>query len=275
MSEVTVLDRNGQKLTPCSLDKARRLLTEGKARLLSENPLTIELPLIATLRDRRTSVADQPVEDKSLLLHICCGPCGTYPINRLRELGFSVTGFWYNPNIHPYAEHERRRECVAGYASEVGLPMIWSEGYEMPLYFREVAGHEQRPKRCATCYRLRLERTAQIARERGFDVFTTTLLISPYQQQALIRSIGEELATRNGVGFFFENLRRGWGERGRLAREHHLYQQQYCGCIYSEVEAGTAHSQASSRATEKPLSSACKAHQAHDEYRSSTGKNVA
>ena len=193
--------------------------------------------MVATLRDRRTREAGQPTEGRSILLHICCGPCGTYPINRLRELGFSVTGFWYNPNIHPYAEHERRKECVAEYARTVGLPMIWSERYEMPLYFRQVAGHEERGERCGICYRLRLERIAQVARERGFDAFTTTLLISPYQQQTLIGSIGEELAVKNGVEFFFENLRRGWGERGRLAREHHLYQQQYCGCIYSEVEA--------------------------------------
>lgn len=255
MGQATVLDQHGQKLAPCSPDKARRLVDEGKARLLSEDPLVIELPLVATLRDKRSPAPDQPVEGTMLLLHICCGPCGTYPINRLRELGFSVTGFWYNPNIHPYAEHERRRECVAAYASEVGLPMIWSEGYEMPLYFRQVAGHEERSERCATCYRLRLERTAREARERGFDAFTTTLLISPYQQQSVIRSIGEELAAWNGIEFYFENLRRGWGERGRLAREHHLYQQHYCGCIYSEVEAATARQRASQRAAGRGYSS--------------------
>jgi hypothetical protein len=240
MSEATVLDQHGQILDSCSADKAQRLLEEGKARLVSRDPLVIELPLVATLRQRPNRAAERPGEGRSLLLHICCGPCGTYPINRLRQLGFSVTGFWYNPNIHPYAEHERRRQCVAEYASEVGLPMIWSEGYEMPLYFRQVAGHEARGERCDICYRLRLERTAQMARESGFDAFTTTLLISPYQQQTLIRSIGEELAARNGVEFYFENLRRGWGERGRLAREHHLYQQQYCGCIYSAEEAAAA-----------------------------------
>lgn len=245
MTAATVLDQHGQKLAPCSPEKARQLVADGKARLLSEDPLTIELPLVATLRERRVPAVNQPATGGSLLLHICCGPCGTYPINRLRELGFSVTGFWYNPNIHPLAEHECRRECVAAYAAEVDLPMIWSQGYEMPLYFRQVAGHEERPERCAECYRMRLERTAQVARERGFDAFTTTLLISPYQQQSVIRSIGEGLAEKNGIQFFFENLRRGWGERGRLAREHHLYQQQYCGCVYSEVEAAAAQSRAS------------------------------
>lgn len=241
MPEATVLDQNGQRLAPCSLQKAQRLLSEGRARLISDDPLVIELPFVAPLREKKAASAAEAVQGKSLLLHICCGPCGTYPINRLRELGFLVTGFWFNPNVHPYTEHERRRECVASYASQVGIPMIWSEGYEMPLYFRRVLGHEERPERCGICYRLRLERAAQVARERGFEVFTTTLLISPYQQQALIRSIGEELGAKYGIEFFFENLRRGWGERGRLAREHHLYQQQYCGCLYSELEAASAH----------------------------------
>jgi predicted adenine nucleotide alpha hydrolase (AANH) superfamily ATPase len=148
-----------------------------------------------------------------------------------------VTGFWYNPNIHPFAEHERRRECIQDYARAVGLAMIEWEEYEMPAYFRAVVGHEAFGERCALCYRLRLERTAQVAEEKGFDVFSTTLLISPYQQQALIRDIGDELAGRRGLEFYFENLRRGWSERGHMAREHHLYQQQYCGCIYSEWEA--------------------------------------
>lgn len=240
MADVTVLDQRGQELKPCSADKARRLLAEGRARLVSQDPLVIELPLVATLRQRPNPVVERPGEGKSLLLHICCGPCGTYPINRLRELGFAVSGFWYNPNIHPFDEHERRRECVAEYASAVGLPMIWSEGYEESRYSELIAGHEVRGERCGVCYRLRLERTAQTARDKGFDAFTTTLLISPYQQQALIRSIGEELAAKNGVEFFFENLRRGWPERGRLAREHHLYQQQYCGCTYSAVEAAAS-----------------------------------
>jgi predicted adenine nucleotide alpha hydrolase (AANH) superfamily ATPase len=170
-------------------------------------------------------------------LHICCGPCSTYSIKRLREQGFDVTGFWYNPNIHPFAEHERRRECIQAYAREVGLAMIEWQDYEMTAYFRAVIGHEAFGERCALCYRLRLECTAEVARQKGFDAFTTTLLISPYQQQALIRRIGEELAAPRGLEFYFENLRRGWSERGHMAREHHLYEQRYCGCIYSEWEA--------------------------------------
>ncbi len=91
--------------------------------------------------------------------------------------------------------------------------------------------------RCQVCYRLRLERTAQVAARKGFDAFTTTLLISPYQDQAAIRTIGQEMADVYGVEFYFENFRRGWAEHFQMTREHDLYSQRYCGCIYSEWEA--------------------------------------
>jgi predicted adenine nucleotide alpha hydrolase (AANH) superfamily ATPase len=238
MPQVTVLDAAGQRLSPCSLEKAQRMLAEGKAILVSENPLAIQLSYAVSLRPQpKVAPADKPGAGKRLLLHICCGPCSTYTIKRLREQGFDVTGFWYNPNIHPFAEHERRRECIQDYSRAVELAMIEWEEYEMPTYFRAVAGHEPFGERCALCYRLRLERTAEVAQQNGFAAFSTTLLISPYQQQTLIRSIGDELAGQRGLEFYFENLRRGWSERGHLARQHHLYQQQYCGCIYSEWEA--------------------------------------
>ena len=238
MSQVIVLDAEDQRLSPCSPEKARRLLAEGKAKLVSETPFTIQLPYAVVLPPQpETSVDEKPGEGKRLLLHICCGPCSTYTIKRLHEQGFAVSGFWYNPNIHPFTEHERRRECVRAYAEEVGLPMIWCGRYEMPAHLRAVVGHEVLGERCAICYRLRLEHTAQMARQYGFHAFTTTLFISPYQQQALIRSIGEELASKHGVEFYFENLRKGWCERGHVAREHGMYQQRYCGCIYSEWEA--------------------------------------
>ncbi|MGC8787736.1 MAG: epoxyqueuosine reductase QueH [Anaerolineae bacterium] len=237
MAQVTVLDANGQRLSPCSFSKAQQLLAQGRAKLVSEEPFTIQLSYAVPLRPMHEVPSDQkPSEGKRLLLHICCGPCSTYSIKRLRELGFEVTGLWYNPNIHPFAEYERRRACMESYAAEITLPMIW-ETYDMPAYFRAVVGHEAFGERCAICYRLRLERTAQVAHQHGFDTFTTTLLISPYQQQNLIRRIGEELAGQYGVPFYFENLRRGWSERGHIAREHGMYQQHYCGCIYSEWEA--------------------------------------
>jgi len=264
---VIVLDANDQQLSPTTAEKAQQLIAQGKAVLVSEEPFTIQLSYSVELPPQPAEI-EKPGEGRRILLHICCGPCGTYPIERLREEGFQVTGFWYNPNIHPWQEHQRRRESVQKYAEAVGLPVIWHEQYEMPLYLRAVAGHERFRERCRICYRMRLEKTAQVAAEggpsaalrrgsgqgsgrgpsaalrrgsgqgsgRSFDAFTTTLLISPHQDQALLRQIGEAVAEEWGVEFYFENFRRGWSERGRLTREHDLYRQQYCGCIYSEWE---------------------------------------
>ena len=235
-ASVIILDTEGRKLSPTTPEKARRLLAEGRAKLVSEEPFIIQLPCAVELPRPKEVKKERIGEGKRILLHICCAPCATYPVERLWEEGFAVTGFWYNPNIHPWTEHERRRESVQKYAEAIGLPVIWYGKYEMPLYLRAVVGHERFGERCRICYRLRLEKVAQATAERGFDAFTTTLLISPHQDQALIREIGEEIATEHGVEFYFENFRRGWSERGRLTREHGLYRQQYCGCIYSEWE---------------------------------------
>jgi hypothetical protein len=234
-ASVIVLDAEGRKASPTTPEKAKRLLAGGKAKLVSEEPFTIQLSYSVELPPRPAEV-EKPGEGRRILLHICCGPCSTYPIERLREEGFQVTGLWYNPNIHPWQEHQQRRESAQKYAEAVDLPMIWYEKYEMPLYLRAVAGHERFRERCRICYQMRLERTAQVAAEGGFDAFTTTLLISPHQDQALIRQIGEEVAEEWGVEFYFENFRRGWSQRGRLTREHDLYRQSYCGCLYSEYE---------------------------------------
>ena len=239
-ASVVVLDANGQQLSPATAEKARKLIAQGKAAPVSEEPFTIQLSYSVELPPTPREIERERVgEGKCILLHICCGPCSTYPIERLREEGFQVMGFWYNPNVHPWQEHQRRRESVQEYAEAVDLPVIWHEKYEMPLYFRAVVGHEKFRERCRICYQMRLEKTARVAAEGGFDAFTTTLLISPYQDQPLIRQIGEEVAEEWGAGaleFYFENFRRGWSERGRLTCEHDLYRQSYCGCIYSEWE---------------------------------------
>ena len=175
----------------------------------------------------------------SILLHICCAPCATYPVLRLRELGYSVTGYWYNPNIHPWQEHEARRKSLLGYGEQTGLPLIVEPGYDIVRFMQEIVGRERHGDRCAVCYNMRLNAAAACASRLSIPLITTTLLISPYQDQNLIREIGEAAATRHGVEFYFENFRRGWSERGRLTRKYGLYRQQYCGCLYSEFERYT------------------------------------
>lgn len=171
-----------------------------------------------------------------LLLHTCCAPCSTYSVLHFRERAWDVTGFWFNPNIHPFLEHQERRGCMETWAARVELPMVWTEEYEMPCFLRAVAERAAKPERCRVCYELRLERTAATARQFGLDAFSTTLLISPYQDHALLRQVGDEVGARYGIPFQYEDLRGGWPQRGRLTREYGLYRQQYCGCIYSEWE---------------------------------------
>jgi len=234
-----VLDSLDRPLSPCSEDRAIKLIGSGKAELVSESPLIIRL-----LRkiDIPTPKPEPPhvLDGQQILLHICCGPCATYTVKRLRALGANVTGYWHNPNIHPFSEHERRLETLLGYAGEIDLSVIQSESYEMPAFFRAVVGHEQFRERCAICYRLRLERAARDAAEQGIGWFTTTLLISPHQDQDLICALGHELGDKYGVRFYYENFRRGFREHNEMARAHDLYMQNYCGCIYSEWEAEIA-----------------------------------
>jgi predicted adenine nucleotide alpha hydrolase (AANH) superfamily ATPase len=237
MKTVRVLDSKGRPLSTCSSDKARALVARDKATLICEDPLTIQLPYAVEMPPRPEPADQQRIgEGKSILLHTCCGPCATYTISRLREQGYEVLGLWYNPNIHPFSEHERRLASMETYAASVQLPLLREEGYEMIDFLRSVAYREAYGERCRLCYVMRLGRTAQVAAREGIDAFTTTLLISPHQDQELLRQTGQTAGEEYGVEFHFENFRKGWSERGRLTREHDLYRQQYCGCIYSEWE---------------------------------------
>jgi predicted adenine nucleotide alpha hydrolase (AANH) superfamily ATPase len=236
-STARVLDSRGDLLSPCPVDKARRLVSRGKATLVCEDPLTIQLPYAVDWPDPKLPASPSRAgESKTVLLHTCCGPCATYTVKHLREQGFQVSGFWYNPNVHPFAEHQRRLSSMEQYAESVGLPLVCEEGYELVEFLRAVVGREAYGERCQRCYEVRLARTAQVALREGVDAFTTTLLISPYQNQDLLRQAGEAAGEQYGVTFYFESFRRGWSETGRLAREHGLYRQQYCGCVYSEWE---------------------------------------
>jgi epoxyqueuosine reductase len=170
----------------------------------------------------------------SILLHSCCGPCAVYIVKWLRERDFEVGACWYNPNVHPFTEHQKRLESMQLLAEKLRFPLIAVEGYDLVDYFRAVVGHEG--KRCPDCYRLRLQKTAQIAREKGYDTFTTTLLISPYQGQEQLKEIGEEAGRQNGVKFFYQDFRSGFRDSHKMSKEFDLYHQKYCGCIYSEWE---------------------------------------
>ena len=169
-----------------------------------------------------------------ILLHICCGPCTIYPLRTLREMGHDLTGYYFNPNIHPYLEYRRREETLTAYAGEKGLPVIRADDYDMEAFFRLIAGRED--DRCRLCYTLRLQETARKAKEGGFAGFTTTLLYSKFQKHDIIREVGDRLGREGNIPFLYLDFREGWKEGVRLSRELGMYRQPYCGCIYSEKE---------------------------------------
>jgi predicted adenine nucleotide alpha hydrolase (AANH) superfamily ATPase len=169
----------------------------------------------------------------NLLLHTCCGPCATNTVEEWRGERLEVATLWYNPNIHPQAEHIKRREAMQGLARALELPLDIREG-EVTDYFRVVG--RDRADRCAHCFSLRLGETARAAREGGFDAFSTTLLISPYQKHELLRGVAEEASRRHKVRFLYRDLRPGYQRSRQLIRHHGLYRQSYCGCVYSLQE---------------------------------------
>ena len=169
-----------------------------------------------------------------ILLHICCAPCTIYPARILREEGVDPLGFFYNPNIHPYQEYQKRLDALRAYKASQGLEVLISEGYPLEDFLRGLVQSEG--DRCAFCYAHRLQAAAVMANREKIRTFSTTLLYSRYQKHDLIREIGEQVARKNDLEFYYRDFREGWTEGQRDAREAGLYRQKYCGCIYSEKE---------------------------------------
>lgn len=169
-----------------------------------------------------------------LLLHICCAPCSVMCIQRLRESKIEITGFWYNPNIHPFMEYQNRKEALQGYSSLIDLPMIWKDEYGLREFTKMVI--EDLDNRCEKCYRLRIEAVAKAAKSQGFDAFSTTLLISPYQKHEQLKAVCEAVSKEVGIPFYYVDFRPDFRSGLKIARELPLYMQKYCGCIFSEEE---------------------------------------
>ena len=169
-----------------------------------------------------------------ILLHICCANCAIYPVRVLREAHHTLTGYFFNHNIHPYQEYRRRLETARDYAARIELPLVVADEYQLEEFLAQVAVDPA--GRCAYCYQSRLRRTAEYAAAHGFDAFSCTLLYSRYQNHTLIRQFGEELARHYGIPFLYQDFRSGWQEGIRESKALGLYRQQYCGCIYSEKD---------------------------------------
>ena len=169
---------------------------------------------------------------KKLLLHACCAPCLAGALPMIGD--FEISCFWYGPNIHPYTEYKARLDSLAAYAEKNNINLVVRDYYGLAEFVRNVINDLNR--RCGYCYRLRLEETAKQAKEGGYDAFSTTLLVSPYQDHEKIKEIGEKYAKEIGIPFFYGDFRSNFRQGQKTAREGGAYMQKYCGCIFSEEE---------------------------------------
>jgi predicted adenine nucleotide alpha hydrolase (AANH) superfamily ATPase len=181
------------------------------------------------------------VSKPTLLLHTCCGICGAWIPEKL-SCDFNVTIFYYNPNIHPVEEYEKRREAVHQMSEVLKIPMIEDE-YNPRVWFEKVRGQaleHEGGARCLVCFEMRLRRTAEEAKRLGFDYFASTLTVGRFKPAAIINPIGERIATEVGIKFLAGDFKKQGGEaesqkRGKACG---IYHQNYCGCIYSKIGSG-------------------------------------
>jgi predicted adenine nucleotide alpha hydrolase (AANH) superfamily ATPase len=178
-----------------------------------------------------------------ILLHMCCGPCGISPLRELLKEGHDVTGWFYNPNIHPLAEYLRRREgAMRVAAAHDGIAILFppetEKEYDVTAWCREALAFDAAPdaSRCAYCRESRFDRAAKEAKKQGFDAFTSSLLYSRRQNHEDMKEAGEKAAAQYGAAFLYRDFRPLWQEGINASKELGIYRQQYCGCVFSEED---------------------------------------
>lgn len=172
---------------------------------------------------------------KKLLLHTCCGPCFLGVWDDIATK-FLVTSYFYNPNIQPKEEYIKRLDNIKLVTKNRDVE-IKIENYNETEHHKAIASDTSFPKRCQECYRLRLEKTARHAKEKGFDIFSTTLLVSPYQQHEILKEIGDKISKEYDIEFYYKDWRPFFRDGQNMAKEMGIYRQKYCGCLLSKVEA--------------------------------------
>ena len=176
-------------------------------------------------------------DHNKLLLHSCCGPCSSSVIERLRDY-FDITVIYYNPNIEPKEEYEKRKSEQLRLLNELGIKFMDID-YLNNEYHEKVKGYENEPEnglRCPLCFELRLDKTASKAKENNFDYFGTTLTVSPHKNSKIINEIGLKLEEKYGVKFLLSDFKKedGYKRSIELSKKYDLYRQDYCGCLYSK-----------------------------------------
>lgn len=178
---------------------------------------------------------------KRILLHSCCAPCSSWVITYLTKY-FDITILYYNPNISPNKEYDKRKKEQIRLIKEIdkiGTIDIIDCDYENDIYEEKIKGYEECPERgerCTICFNLRLEKTAKIAKENNFDYFCSTLTVSPYKNAKLINEIGKELGDKYNIKWLYSDFKKenGYKNSIELSKKYNLYRQDYCGCIYSK-----------------------------------------
>jgi epoxyqueuosine reductase len=171
-----------------------------------------------------------------LLLHVCCATCGAYVLELLKN-DYQVTAYYYNPNIYPVEEYEKRFLEIQKYCQKNQIPFI-EEKPDQDEWFAKIKGFEQEPergKRCWLCYDMRLAKTAEYAKNHGFQFFGTDLSISPHKDAKKLNEIGKKLEKTFGLKYFEADFKKADGFKKAMAvsRQNEFYRQDYCGCIYS------------------------------------------
>lgn len=172
-----------------------------------------------------------------ILLHACCAICSSYPILQLRELGYEPVVYFYNPNIYPSEEYQKRLEAQKELCKHHNCELIVEE-YNQEEFFEVVKGFENEPergKRCDVCFELRLDKTAQKAHDLGVNKFTTSIVISPHKNFSKLTEIGENIAKKYNLEYFAVDFKKkdGFLKTNKIANSLNLYRQNYCGCKYS------------------------------------------
>lgn len=171
-----------------------------------------------------------------LLLHICCAPCAAGVIKKLNsDGGIEYTGFYYNPNIHPDEENRKRRNSVISLSRDEQFDVLFNDEIMLDFWKEKLSGDKF--DRCGTCYSLRIEKTAKAAKEQGFKAFTTTLLVSPWQDHERIKKIGEIAANKYDIPFLYKDFRPYYRAGKNEAYKRGYYLQKYCGCVFSYQES--------------------------------------
>lgn len=186
---------------------------------------------------------------EKLLLHVCCAPCSSHVLELL-SAQFDITVYFYNPNITKEAEYVKRVDELKRFVTEAPFAKhvkVVEEDYDPDLFFAMSKGLEQEPERgarCYKCYELRLRKSAEYAKAHGYDLFTTTLSISPHKNAAWLNEIGERLANEYEMPYMYSDFKKknGYARSIQLSKEYNLYRQNYCGCVFSEAEANRRNS---------------------------------